>query len=98
MARKNVNYYLTKTARLTGWLLFLLVIGYIVTGFAMRGDFGLNDYLSAEIALGIHQLFLWPMIVIFSVHSAVTIYFAFRRWGWIGKRAKATGPRDRPGH
>ena len=42
MASKPVNYYLIKTARLTGWLLFALVLLLIVTGLSMRSDLGFN--------------------------------------------------------
>ena len=96
MATKNLHYYLIKTARLTGWLLLGLMLVYMVTGLAMRGQFGLDGVLSYDPALAIHQLFIWPLIVVFVVHSLVTIYFAFRRWGWIGKRAKREP--NRPGH
>ena len=83
MAKKNVHYYLLKTARLSGWLLLPLVLLYIVTGFAMRGDFGLSRGLTPEQAKVIHQDFRWSVAVIFLVHASTTIYFALRRWGWI---------------
>ena len=98
MARKNVNYYLVKTTRLTGWLLLLLMLVYVVTGLRMRGELGLEGFLDYDPAHAIHQLFIWPLIVVFVVHSVVTVYFAFRRWGWIGKRTQAPGSRNRPGH
>ncbi len=91
MATRTINYYLIKTARLTGWLLFFLVIGFIVTGLALRNDFKLTRLIDHKIALGIHQSLRWPLIGVFAVHSGLTIYFAMRRWGWIKKR-------DRCGH
>ena len=36
----RLNYYLVKIARVSGWLLFVLVLIYIVTGFALCGDLG----------------------------------------------------------
>jgi succinate dehydrogenase/fumarate reductase cytochrome b subunit len=88
MPRKTATYWLVKIARLTGWLLFFLVLLYLVTGFALCGEYGVSRWISAQRALEIHQLFEWPLIVVFVTHSAVTIYFALRRWGWIGRRAR----------
>lgn len=89
MASKNVNYYLVKTARITGWLLFFLVLLYILTGFSLCGDYGFSRLIDPQIALEIHKLFEWPLVAVFLVHSLVTIYFAMRRWGWIKKRNRA---------
>lgn len=85
MARRNVNYYLIKTARISGWLLLPLVVVYILTGFAMRGEFGLGSLLTAEEAKVIHQDFRWPLMGAFLVHAVTTVYFSLRRWGWIKK-------------
>ncbi len=89
MATRSVNYYLIKIARVSGWLLFLLVLLYILTGFSLCGEYGFNKLVNYQAALRIHRIFEWPLIVIFLVHSLVTIYFALRRWGWIKKRTKA---------
>ena len=94
MASKTVNYYLVKTARLSGWLLFALVLLYIVTGFALCGEYGVEKWIDVGTALAIHKIFEWPLVVIFSVHSLVTIYFAMRRWGWIKKRARVDQPKE----
>ena len=85
MPRKNIHYYLIKTARLSGWLLFVLVLLYIGTGFSLCGEYGVSKVIDYTTALAIHQIFEWPLIVLFLVHSGITIYFAMRRWGWIGK-------------
>ena len=90
MAGRNANYYLIKTARISGWLLFVLVLGYILTGFALCGKLGFGQLIDLKTALALHKLFDWPLVAIFVVHSAVTIYFALRRWGWI---QKPTNPR-----
>jgi len=86
MARRNVHYYLIKAARISGWLLLMLMLVYLVTGFAMRGEFGLGHLLTADEAKVIHQDFRWPLVVAFLIHALTTIYFAMRRWGWIKKR------------
>ncbi len=88
MATKNVHYYLIKTARISGWLLFFLVLLYILTGFALCGEFGFDELVDEQVAIAVHRIFEWPLIVVFLVHSVITIYFAFRRWGWIKRGAK----------
>ena len=88
MSQRNPTYYLIKIARITGWLLFFLVLLYILTGFALCGDYGFQRLINYHAALGVHRFFEWPLVVVFVVHSAVTIYFALRRWGWIKKRSK----------
>ena len=88
MASKNINYYLIKVARVSGWLLFFLVLLYILTGFSLCGEYGFSELIDAQTSLAIHKLFEWPLVAIFLVHSVVTIYFAMRRWGWIKTRTK----------
>jgi hypothetical protein len=86
MPGKNLHYYLIKIARISGWLLMLLVILYIGTGLAIRGEFGLGKLLTPDEAKVIHQDFRWPLAIAFAVHASITIYFAMRRWGWIKKK------------
>ena len=88
MPTKRLNYYLVKTARFSGWLLFLLVLLYILTGFVLCRRYGFNRLIDDRTALLIHKIFEWPLIVAFLAHSSTTIYFALRRWGWIKKRTK----------
>jgi len=86
MRKRDIHYYLIKTARLSGWLLAPLMVLYIVTGFSLCGEYGINEIIDYETALLIHKIFEWPLVVLFLVHAAITIYFAFRRWGWIKKK------------
>lgn len=86
MAKRNIHYYLTKTARISGWLLLPLMLLYIVTGLAMRGEFEFGRLIEPNQAKLIHRDFRWPLVAVFLLHSSITIYFALRRWGWIKKR------------
>jgi succinate dehydrogenase/fumarate reductase cytochrome b subunit len=88
MASRTLTYYLVKIARASGWLLFLLVSLYIVTGWSLCNEPGYPKLLEAKTALVIHKLFDWPLMAVFGVHCCVTIYFAMRRWGWIRKRTQ----------
>ena len=76
MARKSINFYLVKTARLTGWLLLALMLLFMLTGFSLRGELGFGKLITTKTALKIHRIFEWPLIVVFLVHSMITIYFA----------------------
>lgn len=89
MVTRNTNYYLIKAARISGWLLFFLMLLYILTGFALCGKLGFSKLVDLQTALIIHKIFDWPLVAVFLVHSLITIYFAFRRWGWIKRRTKA---------
>ncbi len=86
MAKKPVNFYLVKVVRISGWILFFIMILFTTTGFALCGKFGFGKVISTQKALTIHRIFDLPLIFFFLVHSLIAIYFAFRRWGWIRKR------------
>jgi hypothetical protein len=86
--RRTPHYYLLKLARLSAWLLLPLVIVYIGTGFALCGKLGFSRWMDLQTALAIHQLFDWPLVVLFLLHATIASYFAMRRWGWIGNRKK----------
>lgn len=83
MAGKRVAYYLVKATRISGWLLMVVVLVCIVSGLSMCGQMGFENLMSDTIALVLHKVFVWPLIVLFGVHSLVSVYLAFRRWGWI---------------
>jgi hypothetical protein len=85
MAGKPINYYIMKVSRLSGWMLLVLMGIYIVTGFSLCGKLGVSRMLDSQSALVVHQIFDWPLVAVFAVHSSTTIYFALRRWGWIRK-------------
>jgi hypothetical protein len=42
--------------------------------------------MSLNTARLLHQVFDWPLLVVFGVHVSLTIYFSLRRWGWIGRQ------------
>ncbi|MGA2797551.1 MAG: hypothetical protein ABSE63_08245 [Thermoguttaceae bacterium] len=88
MSKKNIHYYLLKTARLSAWLLLLLMLLYILTGFALCGELGMNRWMDSQTALSIHKIFEWPLVALFLIHASITIYFSFRRWGWIKSKNK----------
>ena len=88
MTKRSVNFYLLKTVRISGWVLFFIMVLFIATGFALCGKLGFSKVIKTQKALTIHKIFDFPLILLFLVHSLTAIYLAFRRWGWIKKRTK----------
>ncbi|HEY3323800.1 MAG TPA: hypothetical protein VGP72_25335 [Planctomycetota bacterium] len=84
---RSTDYFLLKTARVSGWLLFGLVGAYLFTGYAVCGKFGVSDILSKDGAVWFHRGFDLPLLIAFLTHSATSVYFALKRWGWL-KRTK----------
>jgi hypothetical protein len=88
MAARNIYYYLIKLGRLSGWLLLIMVLTYITTGYAMTSEFHLDQLIDVQAARAIHLSFGRVVLVIFLVHAAISVYFALKRWGWIQRRPK----------
>ena len=89
MTARSVNYYLVKIIRLTGWLLFFLVLVYIVSGYAMCGEFGFDRLIEPQQALTFHKALDVPLVVLFLMHSVPSIHLALRRWGWTRRKKRA---------
>jgi len=83
MAKKTVTYVLIKTTRITGWLLLVVVLVCMVSGFSMCGQLGFEALMTTTTALALHKTFVWPLAGLFLIHSLASVYLAFRRWGWI---------------
>ena len=84
----TVTRFLLKTARTSGWVLLFLVGLFLFTGYALSGKYGFDRIMGEQAALTVHKIFDWPLIVFFVVHGVTSIYFALRRWGWIGNGKK----------
>jgi hypothetical protein len=95
MPQHTLHYYLLKLGRLSGWLLLPLVVIYIATGFALCGMLGFDKWIDLQTALRIHQLFDWPLVVLFVLHATIAAYFSMRRWGWIKNRKKRCPQKSR---
>ena len=87
MANRNVNYYLVKVNRASAWLLLVVMIIYVGSGFALCGKLRFDQWVPPKV-IDLHNDLVWPMVALFLVHSVLSIYFAMRRWGWIQRRGK----------
>lgn len=79
----TLNPVLLKIVRWSSWPLLLVIPGFLLTGYAMTGEFGFNHWLDERTALTWHRMLHWPLIVLVLVHSLPAVYLAFQRWGWI---------------
>jgi succinate dehydrogenase/fumarate reductase cytochrome b subunit len=84
----TVTRVLLKTARASGWVLLFLVGLFLVTGYALSGKYGFDQLIGEQVALTVHRIFDWPLILFFVAHAATSIYFALRRWRVVGNGKK----------
>jgi succinate dehydrogenase/fumarate reductase cytochrome b subunit len=82
----TLNVVCLKLVRWTGWLLLPVVIGFLVTGYIMSGQFGFGRWLDEQRGLTLHRLLHWPLLVLVLAHSVPAVYLALQRWGWIRSR------------
>ncbi|MEI6071626.1 MAG: hypothetical protein WCS31_07525 [Verrucomicrobiae bacterium] len=75
------HYVLNKIVRVSSWPLFLIVLLFFMTGYAMSGQYGLGSMIEAKRALAIHNMLHGPLLVLLLVHSLPAAYLAFKRWG-----------------
>jgi hypothetical protein len=80
MKKRWFDYYLVKVNRLAGWLLFFVIPALLFTGYGITGRYRFfSQIATAQRYFYIHNLFVYILIVVFSVHAAISIYFAIRR-------------------
>ena len=77
------HYVLNQIVRISSWPLFLVVIIFLLTGYAMSGEYGLGSWIDAKRALAIHKMLHGPLLVFLLLHSLPAMYLAIRRWGWM---------------
>jgi|YelNatPaOPRAMG01_1025707.scaffolds.fasta_scaffold07849_2 hypothetical protein len=78
--RRTRNYIFIKTLRVAGWCLLALLAAYLVTGFAMSGEYGCDRWMHANTAKFWHRLLHGPLLVLAVAHAATASYFAWLRW------------------
>ena len=82
----KLNLILLKIVRWSSWPLLVVIPGFLVTGYAMTGEFGFSRLLDEKTALTIHRMLHWPLILLVVAHSVPAVYLALQRWGWIKHR------------
>jgi len=73
---------LYKINRITAWILTLLIVTYIVTGFSMTGRFNVDRIIPVSLANKIHvnNLILYPTIITLFLHAGISVYPRLKNW------------------
>lgn len=79
----NINRILMIVSRISAWILLILMIMFIMTGYSMVGMYGFNKVIGKGLSLNLHLLFGIPIVLVFIIHSGIQVYFAIKRWRWI---------------
>ncbi len=77
----NINFWLLRVSRWSGYVLLVLLIIYIVTGYSMVGFHGMNRLVEKSLAVFLHLNLDWVLIIFIMIHGGIEIYFALRRKG-----------------
>ncbi len=80
------NLLLLKTVRWSSWPLLPVLAGFLITGYAMTGQYGFNRWCDEKTALTLPRMLHWPLVLLVLVHSVPAVYLALQRWGWVRLR------------
>ena len=84
----KLNFLCLKIVRWSSWPLLLVIGGFLVTGYAITGQYSLGRLGDEKTALMVHRMLHWPLIILVLVHSAPAVYLAMQRWGWTKQRGE----------
>jgi len=82
----TVNLLCLRLVRWSSWPLLPVVAGFLVTGYAITGEYGFGRLCDEKTALTLHRMLHWPLIILVLVHSVPAVYLALQRWGWMRHR------------
>lgn len=85
---RRFGYYVVKAVRISGWVLLILMVVYICSGYALTGEYGFDRLMSPTAAEVLHLKPDAVLLAALGVHAGGAIYLALRRWGWIRTRPK----------
>ena len=88
--RKPLNYYIIKLNRALVWILLLLMILLVITGYALTKP-NLINYLTGGVidyrnAVYLHTLLDLPLLIFLLVHVIIEIKFSLIRWGFKSRK------------
>jgi uncharacterized integral membrane protein len=84
----KLNFVCLKIVRWSSWPLLLVIGGFLFTGYAITGQYGLGRLCDEKTALTLHRMLHWPLIILVLVHSVPAVYLAMQRWGWTKHRGE----------
>jgi hypothetical protein len=87
----KLSFVCVRIVRWSSWPLLPVLAGFLLTGYAITGQYGLARLCDERTALAWHRMLHWPLIVLVLVHSVPAVYLALQRWGGCKPR-NATKP------
>lgn len=82
----RLNLVSLKAVRWSGWCLLPITLAFLVTGYAISGQYGFGALTDEQTAVAWHRLLHYPLLVLLLVHLVPAVYLALQRWGWIKQR------------
>jgi hypothetical protein len=83
--RKTVNYYLMKANRIIVWILLLLMLIMIISGYGLTKPSLIRSlsggWIDYHTALFIHTSLDTPFLILLLIHVVIEIRFSLMRWG-----------------
>lgn len=80
MDKLKLQRVLIRINRISCWFLLVVVIIFLITGWAMTNRYGLNKLMNPRLALSYHNTMHYPLAIFFIIHVGISIYFASKRW------------------
>lgn len=69
---------------ISAYLLLFLFVAFVISGFSMTGEYGINDIVDIRTASAIHLGICELIIVFFCIHVGIRIYSDLPKWEIIG--------------
>jgi len=69
--------HLFKIIDISGWVLFVIILLYLISGFAMTREFGLDHLISRKIAWEIHEHLIIPLVPAIICHVIPRLYLKY---------------------
>ena len=70
---------ITTINRISAWLLFLIVVIHIVTGFSMTGFYGFDYLIDKNLARNIHLRMHAVLLLLLILHVGISTYYDLKR-------------------
>jgi hypothetical protein len=84
----RLNALLLKIVRWSAWPLLPVLLLFLLTGYAMSGEFNLDRVMDEKNALTLHRMLHVPLIILMLAHGGSAMYLAVQRWGWFKRPRK----------
>lgn len=85
MSQGKLNYYLIKINRVIVWILLILMIVFIVTGYGLTRPNLIYSWTGGQINYEfsdfLHSNLDVPLIILFFIHVLIEVKFSLMRWG-----------------